>query len=88
MIPPGLHGEDFKAVWATWLEYCREKGKASTPVQSRMALTMLEGWGKARAIAALNHTMTMGWTGIAEPKGKDGKSVYVDEGPLPFREER
>lgn len=68
-IPPSLDTPDFHEVWAIWVQYRREKGSkhAIKPIGASQQLAQCAALGPARAIAALRHTMAMGWIGMREP---------------------
>jgi hypothetical protein len=51
-----------------WLAYKAEKGKRYKPTGQAALLKKLEGWGAARTIAALEHSMAAGYDGPYEPK--------------------
>jgi len=67
VLPPELQDDRFKAAWATWQQHRREIKKALTPTTAARQLKTLAAWGVDRAIAAIEHTIEKGWTGLREP---------------------
>jgi len=69
VFPNSLNDESFIQVWNAYLEY-RKAGKMKSLQQKsqQLLLTQMSVWGKDKAIAALNTTMSNGWTGVFEPK--------------------
>jgi uncharacterized protein YdaU (DUF1376 family) len=65
-LPPTLDTSDFRSAWDTYLDHRREKKSKLTPTAAKMVLSKLEGMGLARAIAAIKHSVSQGWTGIFE----------------------
>jgi hypothetical protein len=67
-MPPILEASPaFRAVWDEWKKHRKEKRKPLTPTSVNRQLKELAGWGPDRAIAAIQHSITKGWTGIFEP---------------------
>lgn len=69
-FPKALETEAFRAAWAEFTEYRREKKKprfASRTVAAKFA--EFELWGEAKAIQAIRNTIANGWDGVFEPKG-------------------
>lgn len=71
-IPPGLGTPEFTAAYASWVEYRKQKKSKLTPITVERQFAKLAKMGPARAIAALNHSIEQGWTGIFEPDEKRG----------------
>lgn len=69
-VPESLNTEQFQDVWESWCEHRREIKKPLTPTSVKQQLKTLEGWGLARAITALQYTVSQGWQGIREPDTK------------------
>ena len=67
VIPAILDNEDFRSAWGEYVKHRREKRSALTPTAAARALKKLEAIGPARAVAALEHSISNGWTGIFEP---------------------
>jgi hypothetical protein len=61
-IPEPLDTTEFRTIWAEWLAYRRWR-----PATLERQLALLAGWGAARAVAALTHTITSGFVRIEEP---------------------
>ena len=72
-IPEVLDTPAFREVWAEWAEHRKQKRSSLTPVSKKKQLTQLAALGVKRAIAALNHSMQQGYTGIFEPNATDQK---------------
>lgn len=71
-IPEPLRRDDVIEAWRFFELHRREIKKPVTPQAGRMALKKLAGWGADRALAAINHTIASGWTGLREPDGGRG----------------
>jgi len=67
-LPEPLQTEQFKDAWSSYLKHRKEKKSPLTATAASAAIKKLEGMGHDRAIAALLHTVSQGWTGIFEPK--------------------
>jgi hypothetical protein len=67
-IPPSLRTEAFGEAWEAWRKHRREIGKRLTPSATRRQLAYLAQLGPPRAIAAIERSITNGWTGIFEEK--------------------
>ncbi len=63
-------GEDFRPVWARWIQYRREMGAKGKLQPSTLAtqLRTFAQWGAARSETAIDHTIGKGWQGIREPE--------------------
>jgi len=72
-LPFELDTPAFRETWGSYIQHRKEKRSTLTPTATARALKQCEAWGEARAIAAIEHSITMGWTGIFEDKGKAGK---------------
>jgi len=59
--------EKFSQAWKLWVSHRAEIKKKLTPSSIQGQLAEFEEWGEARAIAAIRHTIKMGWQGIREP---------------------
>jgi len=73
-LPFELDTPAFRETWGSYIQHRKEKRSTLTPTAVARALKQCEAWGEARAIAAIEHSITMGWTGIFEDKGKAGKA--------------
>jgi hypothetical protein len=79
-IPAPLQGESFAAAWGEFIKHRSEIKKPLTPLAIRKQLKALEKIGPARAVAAIDHSIANGWTGIYEPK--DGAGNVVQQPPI------
>lgn len=68
LIPLLLRTPAFLKAWAMFEQHRKEKNAKLTPTAARLLLKKLEDWGEPRAIAALQHSIENGWTGVFEPK--------------------
>lgn len=68
-LPP-FSTPEFARAWADWEQHRREKKKPLTPTSLKKQFGELAAMGEARAIAALDHSIKNGWTGIFEPEAK------------------
>jgi hypothetical protein len=76
-IPRALDSPEFRAAWAEFCQHRLEIHHRLRPTAARKQLKNLESMGAARAIAAIDHSISNGWQGIFEPARKDppnGKS--------------
>lgn len=86
-FPASLDLPEFRESWTLWTQYRREKKAPLTPTGSKALLAKCADMGLARSLAALRHTMEMGWTGMREadapggmfgqPKGPPAKPAAV-----------
>ncbi len=83
-IPLELSSAAFAAAWADWETHRREIKKPLKPTSAKGQLGMLAAWGEARAIAAIRHTIAMGWQGIREPEQR-ALVPTSSGGPAPAR---
>jgi Helix-turn-helix domain len=67
-IPRSLRTENFLKAWGEWQQHRREIRKKLTPLAARRQLARLEAMGSTRAVAAIEHSIQNGWTGIFESK--------------------
>ena len=70
-----IQTEDFADAWEMWVEDRRERNKKLTKRAVELQLIKLDGMGERRAIAAINHTIENGWTGLREPEGSNGEGI-------------
>ena len=61
---------EFKESWTSFCAHRSEKRQPLTKTSARALLAKLAKWGELRAIAALDHTVAMGWQGVREPEGE------------------
>lgn len=71
-IPAALDTPAFRSSWAMWQQHRREKRQRLTPTATRQQLTNLKEMGHDRAIAAIEHSIANGYTGIFEPGRTSG----------------
>jgi len=86
-IPPTLQTPPFVKAWADFDDY-RRKGKAKrewTRRAQELVLQKCMKLGPERAVAAIEHSMINGWTGIFEPKqsANHKSKLPLDEFGLP-----
>ena len=74
-LPEELDTPEFREAWQAWTTHLREKRHKQTPTARKMQLKKCLGWGVERAVAALRHSTTNGWTGLYESKGTQEASV-------------
>lgn len=72
-FPPCLETPQFKAAWLEWEQHRKELRKKLTPTSIRRQIEVLAEMGPQRAIAAIRHSISQGWTGIFEP-GQSAKA--------------
>src|SRR5205823_395924 len=66
-IPRGLDTPEFRAAWHEWQNHHREIRKPLKPTTITKQLKKLADWGPARAVSAIEHSITNGWAGLFEP---------------------
>jgi pyocin large subunit-like protein len=72
-IPLLLNTPKFLIAWDEWTTHRREKKKKLTPLSTKKQLSELEAMGEDRAVAAIEHSIKKGYTGIYEPKDTQGR---------------
>lgn len=79
-IPGGLDVPPFREAWAEFLEHRRQKRAPMTEKAAKMQLRQMSEWGPDRAVAAIQHSVANGWTGVFEDKhnGKSGNGNRHD----------
>lgn len=65
----------FVAAWESWAKHRREIGKPLKATMAEKQLESLVAIGEARAVAMINHTVSMGWIGLREPNEPTGSTV-------------
>jgi hypothetical protein len=70
VFPDNLQTPEFQKLWEDYEAHRRAKRAKLTNVARREALAKLSRWGPSRAIAALKHSLSQGWTGIFEESQK------------------
>lgn len=72
-IPDTLDTPEFRSIWETWRQHRVEKRQRMTSVAETRALAAMAKLGLTRALAAIEHSIAQGYTGIHEP-GTNGKA--------------
>lgn len=69
VLPETLDTPEFKAAWADWLAYRRERKIAAyKPTSLRTQLATLAEWGHDAAIVSIRDSIRQQWQGLFEPK--------------------
>jgi len=69
VFPAILNNDNFIKIWNAYLEYRKASKMRSLQANSQqLLLNQMALWGSEGAIQALNTTMSLGWTGVFEPK--------------------
>lgn len=70
-IPAELDTPEFHSSWSDWQEHRKQLRKKMTPICMKRQIAKLAKWsreyGVEYAIASLEQSMEMGWTGLFEP---------------------
>jgi len=74
-IPPNLNTQEFRDIWQEWQQHRIEKRAALKPTTVKRQLKQLADMGEVRAIAALQFSITQGYSGIFEPKGQSANGI-------------
>lgn len=74
-IPDALNTPEFNAAWETWLAHRRSAHRTPTPQAMRLQLNRLSSIGPQRAIAAIEHSVANGWTGIFEVQHENNRNT-------------
>jgi hypothetical protein len=61
--------EPFKAAWQTWERHRKQKRSSLTDESIKMQFKDMIAMGEERSIAAINHSVKNGFTGLYEPTG-------------------
>ncbi len=72
--PPNLENDSFKKSFAEWEQHRKEIKKPLTKSQTKKQIKLFAEWGTARAVAAIDYTIRMGWQGIKEEDKKNDRS--------------
>jgi hypothetical protein len=68
-----LDSPRFRDVWALWLQHRKELGgRKLTPSAANGQIKKLAKLGPADAVAMIEHSVTMGWTGLYPPDNQKG----------------
>jgi len=88
IMPPGMSVDLFQAI-KRWEQYRKELKKTLTPSGRAQVIAKCEKLGDARAIAAIDHSIAQGWTGMYEPKEQaDGKQANDPTGEIAYNAKR
>ena len=68
VIPAEIDTPEFRSAWEDWRRHRKEIKKKLTPLAVEKQVKLLAGLGAARAVAAIEHSIANGYTGIIEPK--------------------
>ena len=74
-----------QAAWGEWVQHRREKRHALTPSTTGKLAKRLEEWGGPRFLAAVEHSVANGYTGLFEPDptAKADRAARPTPGPPP-----
>lgn len=67
MTSDTLRTDDFKSAWSAWVAYRAELRKPLTPSTIKRQITTLQDMGVNDAIAAIERSISNGWTGLFPP---------------------
>ncbi len=84
-LPKILDTETFRTAWGDYITHRKEKRATMTPTAISKALAKLERMGHDRAVAALDHSVGNGWTGIHEPS-TNGKKPEKPREEIVYRD--
>lgn len=79
-FPAALNTSAFTSAWVSWIQHRDEIRKKLTPLAIKKQFEQLEKLGVARAVAAINHSIANGYTGIYEPKDQKPVSDFDENG--------
>jgi hypothetical protein len=67
-LPAHLDSEQFRQRLEVWVKHRKEIRHPLTPTCFDQQIRKFAEWGAERSIAAIDHTVAMGWQGIREPE--------------------
>jgi hypothetical protein len=67
VAPLPFSSTQFQEAWEMWEQHRKEKRQKVTPTARKQQLAKLEALGEAKSIAAIQHSVANGYTGIFEP---------------------
>lgn len=70
--------DQFVNAWQRWVQHRKEKGSSLTGSTVESQVKKLGAWGEDRSIAAIEHSIDMGWTGLFEPKTQPTEQTGID----------
>jgi hypothetical protein len=79
VFPENLQTSEFQKLWEEWEAHRAAKRAKLTGQARNAALAKLSRWGPDRAIAALEHSLSQGWTGIFEESQKNNNKTKRTE---------
>jgi hypothetical protein len=84
-LPPSMRTPELIAAWGEWKQHRKQKRQALTPLAITKQVHELAGWivqgGPGLAVAAINHSIKSGYTGLFLPKGA-AKASPPPRGPI------
>lgn len=69
LIPDSLNTSEFRQAWGYWISHLQQKRKPPTERSTELQIKKLEAMGVARALAAIEHSITSNYQGLFEPNG-------------------
>jgi len=82
-LPASLDSPPFRAAWDDWIRHRREIKKPLTQTQTAKQLALMARMGVDRSIAAIEHTVSMGWQGLKEPDHSAGNNGHTPAAYVP-----
>ena len=80
--PPAAWTPALKKAWKDWVTFRKQNKATLTELTIERQIKKLTEMGNDRAIAAIEHTIWKGWTGLREPDEKDGNGQLTQEAPF------
>lgn len=78
-FPAGIDSPQFRAAWADWCAYRRERGQTLKSRTAKAQLAEMADWGQADAIAAIRRSIMQGWQGVFKPDANQRKPAQESE---------
>lgn len=75
VFPDSLKSPEFQTAWNEFVEHRCQLRKPLTPLAAEKQLAKLAEIGSVRAVAAINHSITKGWTGIFEDRQQSPANI-------------
>ncbi len=85
-LPEVLDTEKFRDAWTAFQQHRREAKKTMTPTAESRAIIKLERMGHDRAVAALDHSMANGYTGVYEPSSNGNGKPSQPKQEIEYRD--
>lgn len=77
-----FQSENFRKCWLDWCAHRREKRSPLTVTTTAKQLGDFAKWGESASIEAMDTAIRSGWTGVFEPKDRQGQKGHSpDDGP-------